>query len=211
MKIIEISKEKFDQFAKDHPLSSHYQSYYYGILMAEYYFDYNFIGYVDDVGNIKAASLVLTKNITGFHKYGYAPKGFLLDYNDEKLLKAFTKDIKKYFKRKKCFLIKINPEIPIGEIHSENNYMTTYNQNVNLIKTMEKYGYIKLKNNLYFESQFPRFNAIVNLKDFNGPYSVAKNVRNKINKGIRRGLSLELGTIDDFETFYNFIKNKQYN
>ena len=208
MKIVELTKDQFEGFAKDHPLSSHYQSYYYGTLLAEYYFDYYLVGYVDNDFNIKAAAMVLTKNITKFSKYGYAPKGFLLDYNDEPLLKAFTKAISKYFRRKHCVMIKINPEIVIGEIHRENNFQTTYNQNVNLVETMKKYNYLKLKNNLYFESQFPRFNAIINLEEFGGLQFVDKNVRNKINKANRRGLTMVNGTVDDFEKFYSFIKNK---
>ena len=209
MRIVELTKEQFDQFAKEHPLSSHYQSYYYGILLSEYYFDYHLIGYVDNNDNIKAASLILTKSITSFHKYGYAPKGFLIDYSDEQLLKAFTNDIKKYFKKRKCALIKINPDIKIGEIHEDNNYQTTYNQNIHLVEVMKKYGYLKLKNNLYFEAQFPRFNAIVNLNEFDGLNSVKKNARNKVRKAGRRGLSMVSGTTDDFDQFYNLIKNKK--
>ncbi len=209
MKIVELSKAQFEEFASNHPLRSHYQSYYYGQLLSEYYFDYNLIGYVDNNGSIKAASLILTKRITSIWQYAYAPKGFLLDYQDEILLKNFTRDIKKYLKRKKVIMAKINPDIIIGEIRKENNYQTVFNDNVKLVDRLSKFGYLKLKNNLYFEAQFPRFNMIIDLKKFNGLQDLKKNVRNKVYKSERRGLKAEIGNVDDLETFYNLIKNKK--
>lgn len=209
MKIVSLTREQFESFANNHPLRSHYQSYYYGQLLSEYYFDYDLIGYMDNNGSIKAAALILTKNITQFQKYAYSPKGFLIDYNDLTLVKNFTKDLKKYLKKRKVVMVKVNPEIIIGEIRPENNYKTVYNENQKLIEELGKFGYLKLRNNLYFESQFPRFDTVINLKDFNGLKSVQKNVRNKINKAERRGLTIETGSLNDLETFYDLIKGKR--
>lgn len=209
MKIVELTKQQFEQFANTHPYKSHYQSFYYGQLLSEYYFDYRMLGYVDNNGSIKAATLILIKNITKFYKYAYCPKGFLIDYNDLMLLKAFTNDLKKYLKRKWVIMVKINPEIIIGEIRPENNYKTVYNDNTKLIKVFEDLGYRKLRNNLYFESQFPRFDMVIDLKKFGGLESTDKNVRNKIHKSEKRGLTIEQGTSADLELFYEFVKEKR--
>ena len=209
MKIVELTKEQFESFSNTHPLRSHYQTFYYGQLMSEYYFDYNLLGYVDNKGSIKAASLIVTKKITSMHKYAYAPKGLLIDYNDANLVKAFTRDLKRYLKRKKVFMLKINPDIIIGEARKENGYKTVYNVNVEITEMLKSFGYLKLKNNLYFESQFPRFNSIIHYDKYKGLNSLAKNVRNKINKSERRGLSLQHGTVDDIEKFYEFVKEKR--
>ena len=45
-----------------------------------------------------------------FNKYGYAPKGFLIDYHDKELLQEFIKAIKKYYAKKNFVFIKIPPK-----------------------------------------------------------------------------------------------------
>ncbi len=208
MKIIELTRQQFESFADTHPLRSHYQSYYFGQLLSEYYFEYSLIGYVDNNGSIKAASLILTKRITSLWKYAYAPKGFLIDYHDEMLVKAFTRDLKRYLKRRKIIMVKLNPDIIVGEIRPENNYKTVYNNNTNIVPSLAKFGYLKLRNNLYFESQFPRFNTVIELAKFEGLAKLKKNIRNKVHKAERRGLTFEQGGVDDIEKFYEFVKEK---
>ncbi len=208
MKIVELTRQQFESFANTHPLRSHYQSYYYGQLLSEYYFDYSLLGYVDNNGSIKAASLILTKRITSIWKYAYAPKGFLIDYHDESLVKAFTRDLKRFLKKRKIIMVKLNPDVIVGEIRAENNYKTVYNSNTNIVNSLAKFGYLKLRNNLYFEAQFPRFNTIIDLQSFEGLPKLKKNIRNKVYKAERRGLTFEQGGIDDIEKFYEFVKEK---
>ena len=116
MHLKELTIAEFDAFAKTSPLGSYHQSSNYALLMAESNYDYELIGYVDELGIIKAAALILIKKITISLKFGYSPKGFLIDYFDYDLLKNFTIALKKYYNKKLAF-IKINPEIAIGEIN----------------------------------------------------------------------------------------------
>lgn len=90
MHLKELTIAEFDAFAKTSPLGSYHQSSNYALLMAESNYDYELIGYVDELGIIKAAALILIKKITISLKYGYSPKGFLIDYFDYDLLKNFT-------------------------------------------------------------------------------------------------------------------------
>ena len=48
-------------------------------------------------------TLILYKKLGMFNRYGYAPKGFLIDYFNPTLLKEFTDLLKKFLKS--CFLI----------------------------------------------------------------------------------------------------------
>lgn len=206
MHIKELTINEFTDYQKSHSLSSYHQTINYGILMAENTYDYDLIGYVDDNNTIYGASLIIIKNI-GKYFYGYAPKGFLIDYSNEYLLKRFTEDIKNYYKRKGLVFIKINPEIAIGEINTK-TYQVTYNQNKNITNILINCGYKKLKDNLYFESMLPRFNGFIKTKEFN-INNVDKNTKNKIKKAIRKGLVFEKAEKKDLDIFYNFIKHKK--
>ena len=205
MKIKDISLNDFYNFTKNHPLASHYQTMNYALLMSEQGYEHDFIGFVDDFNRIYAVSLILIKKINKHYKYGYAPKGFIIDYFDERLLSEFTKALINFYKKKKIAFIKINPEIAIREINKDN---TIDLPNIEIKDILNNLGYVKLKDNLYFESLLPRFNAVVNLKNFNLE-KANKNTRNKIKRSLTKGLKLELSNREGMDILEPFIKRKK--
>ncbi len=213
MFIKEISLDEFTDFVKRNKLGNFYQSINYAMLKAEDDFDYEFIGLLDNA-NILGASLILYKKI-GNGYFGYSPRGFLIDYTNIYLLEVFTKLIKEYYKNKNFIFIKINPEIAISKLNKKTlNF--EYNENYNIISNLTRCGYKKLKDNLNFESLLPRINAIVNLNELS-INTLSKNTRNKIRKGIRKGLTLEKVGAENINILYNFLsdirtfnKNKFY-
>jgi len=205
--IKEISIQEFEKFIDNHPLSSHYQSFNYALLMAETGYEYELIGYVDEYNNIYAASLILIKKLSKIFKYGYAPKGFIIDYFNKKILKDFTDDLIAYYKRKHVVFIKINPEIAICEIDTKTK-KKEYNCNVEIKDSLIDLGYVKLKDNLYFESMIPRYNGIVSLKNFDIK-KLDKNTRNKIKRAQNKGLNIEIADRSGIDILYNFIKRKR--
>lgn len=206
MYIKELNIAEFNAFANTCPISSHYQSSDYALLMAENNYEYDLLGFVDELGVIKAACLILIKKLDMTHKYGYSPKGFLIDYFDADLIETFTHKIKEYYNKRLVF-IKINPEIAIGEINKKSK-ITNYNQNIIIRDYLKNIGYTKLKDNLYFEALFPRFNAIINLKeyDFN---KLNKNTKNKIRKAEKKGLIFEHTGREGIDTIIEFNNSKE--
>lgn len=204
--IKELTMFEFDDFAKSHPLKSYHQTSSYGLLMNNHGYSYEFIGYYED-NILKAASLILIKKVNRSFIYGYAPKGFLIDFYDKDLVKKFSESIKEYYINKGLIFIKINPEIAIGEVQKDKDFEVLYNQNVKIVNILTENGYKQLKPNYNFESLLPRFNAIVPLKDFDID-KVSKVVRTKLKKCERQGLYLERSNKDNLELFYKFVKNK---
>ena len=207
MHLRELSIEEFTNYSNNHPLSSYYQTLNYAILKAESKFDYDLIGMVDRNDNIYAASLILFKPIGILCKYGYAPRGFLIDYENDYLVNTFTDLIKKYYYEKSVIFIKVNPNINIGTIDNA-SFITNYNEKSNIKYLLENAGYRRLKDNLYFEAQLPRFNAIIDLKKYNFN-NLDKNTKNKIKKGIRKGLTFKKCSKEALDDFYKLIKNKK--
>ena len=205
MRLKEISMHEFDNYAINHPLGSYHQSSMYALVMAENGYDYDCIAYFNDDDKIVAATLILHKKIGLLNKYGYSPKGFLIDYNNKDLLKRFTKDLKMHYQKKGFVFIKINPEIAIGELKDNS---IKYNKNQNILENLEKLGYKPLKRNIYFESLIPKFNAILPLTNYSLS-KISKHTRNKIKKSSKKGLQIEFGNRDSIDILYNFVKNKK--
>lgn len=204
--IKELTFNEFNEFAHNHSLASHYQTINYAMLMTEYDYDYDLIGYYEE-GILKAASLIIFKNITNFKKYGYAPKGFLIDYLNPHLLERFTKELKNYYSKKNIVFIKINPELVINEIDIKTKELKE-NKNTIAKSYLDELGYFKLRDNIYFESRLPRYNAFLSLKNYD-INKINKNTRNKINRAKAKGLKYEISDRHGIDILYEFIKNKR--
>ena len=207
MSIRELTIDEFNAFVRNSPLGTHYQTFNYALLMGENGYEYELIGMYNEYNQLKAASLILFKNLKMNYKYGYAPKGFILDYFNQEVVNEFATLLKGYYKKKKVIFIKINPEVAISEIDKENG-LKTYNWNYDILQIMEDAGFKKLKDNLYFESILPRFSAVVSLKNYSMD-NVSKNTRNKIRRAHHKGLHIELAEKSGIDILQKFIKNKR--
>lgn len=203
MYIKELSLEEFNRFVQNNIIGNFYQSVNYAMLKAEEVYEYEYIGLVDNT-DIIGAALILYKRIGTTH-YGYSPRGFLIDYSNPYLLETFTNLVKDYYKKKNFAFIKINPEIAIGKLN-KHTLNFEYNENYNVINNLTRCGYKKLKSNMNFEALLPRINAIVNLEEMDID-KFAKNTRNKIKKGIRKGLVLEKADQSKIGILARFLKD----
>ena len=209
MYIKELTSEEFNSFTDNFTAQSIYQTSEYGFIMNNEEYESMFIGMIDEDEKIVAASLILIEKINMF-KYAYAPKGFLIDYNDQYLLNEFTTLIKAYFSKKKIMAIKINPII----IKSSYDYKTntiTVNPNFEMqFNNLKQLGYFHLGFNNLFESFKPRFNALIDLSKptdvlFN---DLDKGLKNKIKNADLDGVRIIKITDDNIDYLYEHVKNK---
>ncbi len=206
MTIKEIKKEEFNEYASNHILKNFYQTSYYGNLMDNAKYSAMYIGAYED-NELVSASLILHKFISPAVKYGYAPRGFLIDYGNLELLKDFTVKLKSFLLIKGFAFVKINPEIIYAKVDYEGSKKIINTHNKELVEFMINMGYEKLKDNLYFESMLPKFNPIINLKSFSKE-SVNEICKEKINSTDVSSLKLKKCTINELPLFYNFIDEK---
>lgn len=206
MIIRELTIDEFESYAKTSPLRSFMQSVEYARFMGENGYNYEYIGLIDD-GAIVAASLIGIRKFSHSTYYGYAPKGFLVNYYDSEILSIFISKLKDYYAKKGVVFIKINPEIIVAEYNNK-TFDYTPNANLKLKFDLQKFGFKKLKDNLYFEAITPRFNAYINLKK-NDPKLYSKTNRNKLRNSQRKGLYLEVGTEEDLAAFYSMLDTSE--
>ena len=209
MYIKQLTNEEFIQFKNTFYYNSFYQTPEYGFIMNSEQYDSLLLGLMDNDNNILAASLILIEKVKGF-KYAYAPRGFLIDYNDLILLDLFTTKIKKYLEKMNVVAVKISPRIikttydPVYNITTDNQY---YEKIFNNLKSL---GYKHLGYNDYFEASKPRFEAVI---DLNVPsYMLFRNIkkeyRTKIRSAEKKGVKIHRGNINDLEELYKYTKSK---
>ena len=206
MIISEINENIFNDFATKHTLKNFFQTREYGNFMKFSDFSVMYIGAYDN-GSLVAASLVLYKTLSAGIKYGYAPRGFLIDYYNTDLLTRFTREVKAYFSKRKFAFIKINPEITFATLDYEKKLKNVNKTNRELIDTLKSLGYVKLKDHLYFESLLPKYTPVIYLPNYNFDL-LNKNMIDTLRNHELSGITLTIGTENDLETFYSFVKDK---
>ena len=202
MKIKQLTNEEFTLFANKYNIKSIYQTEEYAFIMNKQNFESIFLGLVDNEV-IVAASMFLIEKLKGF-KYAYAPRGFLIDYNNETLLKEFTNGVKSFLGKLNVIAVKINPGI-IKNIYNSDKKVIYSNPNFDKIfYTLKKLGYYHLGFNNGFEALKPRFEAIINL---NKPYydifkNIKKEYRTKIRSAANNGIIIYKGNQDALKYLY---------
>ncbi len=206
MFIEEISGEAFKKFAETHMLKNYYQTYEYGELMSHSDYKVMYIGaFVNK--EIVAGSLILYKEIAAKVKYGYAPRGFLIDYYDKPLLIEFTNKVKDFFMLRGYAFIKINPEVTYSILNYEDKTKTINTNSKELLEFLKKAGYNKLKDNLYFESVLPKYTPIIYLPTYS-MNSINNKIKEEVELATIKGIHLVSGSINDISKFYKFVEDK---
>lgn len=209
MKIVELTNDEFNEFKNRYPLYSIYQTTEYAFLMNTENFDSILLGLKDDNNQILAATLLLIERDTKY-KYAYAPRGFLIDYQDSNLLKIFTNHIKKYLGKLGIMAVKLNPMIVKASYDMKQNIMTKNNYYDIIFNNLKTLGYHHLGYNAYFEALKPRYVAIIDLAK---PYymifnSFNKEFRTKIRTASKKGVQVYKGSIENLDYLYLQTKNK---
>ena len=209
MELRELTKKEFDDYARRHPLGSFQQTSSWGRFMeGDKFHAYYVGGFIKE--KIVGASLLLSyekkKNKVRFF---YAPRGFLIDYKNEELLKEFTSKVKEFIIEKHGVSLKIDPYILLRDRDSDGNIIEggIYNDyiNVNLVNA----GFVKGEDKIQ-----PKWLSRINLKNktikdvFN---NFSPKARQTVRRNERLGFKvkeLEFKDIDKLMNIINIEGNK---
>jgi len=212
MQIKEISNDDFTSFTKLKSYRGYYQSEYYGSLMSKSGYNAYYIGLFNDDNNLVVAALLLCSSIFSNFHCAYAPGGFVIDYNDEELVKIFIQKLKKFLYDRGFIYLKTDPTV-IYQYHNENGSPNEEKRNnyaiIELFKTlgMSHNGF-----NLNFENLKPRWVMIKKIdgSPINMFNELDKDTKSKVNKAIKFGIKFIKGRKEDVPLFFEFVK-KKYN
>lgn len=165
MQLVELSEKEFKEFADNHPQISFHQTVEWGKLKEENGWKSHLLGLKDQNKKIVAGCLLLSKMTPIKRAMFYSPRGFLIDYNNEKLLKEFTEKIKNYAKTKKGIFIKIDPYVSYQERDRLGNIVEKGENNKKAHENLLKLGYRHFGFNLMQDTLQPRWIFTTTTKD----------------------------------------------
>ena len=208
MELRVLEKDEYEKFVKTNPYKSHFlQSYDWGCLAKEergltpYYLG------LDDNGTIVGATLLLKKSLPLGLCYLYAPRGYVLNFSDVKILDKFTEEVVKFAKRKKAIYVKIDPDIIWKKEDYKCEVVEVESKDKKIYKELLRLGYKHLGFTKNFETAQPRYTFRIDLTqdmdDIESHFS--KTTKQRIAKSIKLKTKVEIGDEKDLETFYHLM------
>lgn len=208
MQIVLLDEVRFDSFAISHPNHNFYQTSNYGKFMTKHGYNSYYLGLVDDSGNIKAATLMIVKNEkNNKRKMGYAPRGFLIDWNDDNLVNEFTSKLKEFLSKRSFTYLKVDPLVIYKEHNMDGSEKIDGKNNSSFIQKLQSLGYIHMGYNNGMETNKPRWNALTVLDNniislYN---SISKEARKKISESAKMGNKVYKGNANDINLLFSVI------
>jgi len=204
MKFIDnIDKDEYEEFVSHHKTKSHFmQSYYFGEVMKYKNYTPHYVG-MKDGNKLVATALMLKKALPGGFCYYYSPRGYVMDFNNFKLLEEFTDNIKVYAKKNNALYVKIDPDIKRHTLDIDGNIVDG-EKNYKLMDELKKLGYKHQGFGTDFIYEEPRFTFRLNLDDeWDNIYSrMHATTRKILNRKNQYDLDTYIGTEKDIPDFY---------
>lgn len=144
MEFIELSEKEYRKYWENHPLKSFLSSPEIGKLRKKNGWNVAYLG-LKEKDNLVAATLLVSKKRHFNRLEFYAPRGFLLDFNDEKILSIFTKKLKDYIKKKKGYILRIDPYVLYQQRDLDGEVVEKGWNNKKSVQNLEKLGYKKVQ------------------------------------------------------------------
>ena len=210
MKIVKLSAEQFDKYALQHRYRNYYQTSQYAKVMAKFGYRAQFLGIANDNNSLIGATLIIYKEVFMGNKIAYAPRGILFDYEDPELTKELAKTIKRVLSKEKIMFLRIDPYVPLTIRDNEGNTMNFNNKGNDIINNLVNAGFKYKGETLYFETEKPRWEALVLLqKDIREIFNkIDKRTRNKLRRAANGGVEIIKDENKNIKLLYKFVAKK---
>ncbi len=211
MKIVKLSSAQFDKFASSHRYRNYYQTSMYANVMNKFGYHTQFLGVVNDENKLIGATLLLYKDVFMNNKIAYAPRGILFNYENKENIIELVEKLKKVLGKQGFMYLRIDPYIPLTIRDSEGNIMNFNNKGNEIIDNLKKAGFEYKGNNLFFETEKPRWEALVLLQnDLRELFAkLDKRTRNKIRKAANSGVQVVRDDTKSVTKLHEFIGKKE--
>lgn len=194
-----LNEKEFTKAALDLPCSNFHQTVRWGKLKEKNGWISHLVG-VKEKKKIVAAALLLEKKVLKKFSIFYVPRGYLIDFNNEELLKFFTEKLKVFAKERKGIFIKIDPYLIHKERDINGKVIENGIDNSKVVEHLKSLGYLHTGFNLKHENMQPRWAFAINLEN-KDEKEVLDSMESKTRQLIRKNErnNIEIREIDEEE------------
>ncbi len=211
MRLVKLNSSQFDKFAESHKYRNYFQSSMYANVMKKFGYQTDYLGIANEYNKLIGATLIIYKEVFGKYKMAYAPRGILFNYENKELITELTNKLRTVLGKQGFMFLRIDPYIPLSIRDNEGTIININNKSSEIIKNLTNAGFIYKGKNLYFETEKPRWEALVLLqKNINEIFSkLDKRTRNKIRRAINSGIFVKKDETKSVNKLYQFAGKKE--
>lgn len=210
MNFRELKIDEFEKFAYSSELFTFHQTKEWANLKKKNGWDSLYVGLEED-NKIVAAALILVKMTPIKKKIFYSPRGFLIDYKNEELVKKFTREIKKYAKENGAMFIKIDPYLLHLDRDVNGDLVEEGIDNSSCVDYLKELGYKHYGYNIDTEKELqPRWMHVLDFKSFSEEEvfaSFSSDTKRYINRCSKFGLVVEEIGVDKIDDFRKIMEH----
>lgn len=209
MELVKLTEEEFNSFASNHEQATFLQTINWGKLKEANGWKWELLGFKDK-DKVIAGMMLLSKTTPIKKKMFYAPRGFILDYNNTALLEEFTLKTKKYVKDNGGIFIKIDPYVESVERDIDGNIVEGGYNNKEIIKELKKLGFKEQFAKPGQVSLQPKWLYKIDVKDKTLDEvmkEMSSKTRQMIRKNEKNGVVVREGKYEDLEEFQKIMEH----
>jgi len=203
-----ITKEEYINFWKNNSNQHFLNSYYWGEVNKEnrnlipYY-----VGLRDNNNDILCESLLLLKKTPFNMSYIYAPRGFLIDWNNKELVKEFTNALKNFMEKNNSIYLRVDPAIIYQDIDENANPINDGYNNYELFNYIKSLGYRHTGFFKLYDGNQPRYTFRTYNKNYNSFEEIEKTISKTFMRSIKRSYNYDLKIELDngIDSFYDLV------
>lgn len=210
MKFIKnLSEKEYQEFWENTPNNHFMQSYEWGQACKKNRDQIPcYVGLKNDKDEIVAAALLLKKKTPLNMCYFYAPRGFTMNFEDNKVLTEFTNGLKNYLKEENAIYLKLDPPLMYQEVNTEGEKVEDGKNNYVIFNNFLNLGYKHKGFNKLYEGNQPRYTFRTYYNKYNSFDEVEKTFSKSFSKPLKRSYNydIEIYQSDEVKTFHELIK-----
>ena len=178
MKFIkDLSEKEYQAFWEKTPNNHFMQSYEWGQACKKNRDQIPcYVGLKNDKDELVAAALLLKKKTPLNMCYFYAPRGFTMNFEDNKVLTEFTNGLKNYLKEENAIYLKLDPPLMYQEVNTEGEKVEDGKNNYVIFNNFLNLGYKHKGFNKLYEGNQPRYTFRTYYNKYNSFDEVLKEI-----------------------------------
>ena len=210
MKIVKLTAAQFDNFASSHRYRNYYQTSMYANVMSKFGYHSQFLGIINEYNKLMGATLIIYKTIWKKNKIAYAPRGLLFNYEDPNLLAELVHVLKDVLGKQNFMLLRIDPCVPLTIRDAPGNILNFNENGSTVVDNLKSVGFKYKGKTLNFETEKPRWEAIVMLQRSSEEIfaKLDKRLRNKIRKAANNGVAVVRDESKSINKLFQFVGKK---
>lgn len=210
MKFIkDLSEKEYQAFWEKTPNNHFMQSYEWGQACKKNRDQIPcYVGLKNDKDELVATALLLKKKTPLNMCYFYAPRGFTMNFEDNKVLTEFTNSLKNYLKEENAIYLKLDPPLMYQEVNTEGEKVENGKNNYVIFNNFLNLGYKHKGFNKLYEGNQPRYTFRTYYNKYNSFDEVEKTFSKSFSKPLKRSYNydIEIYQSDEVKTFHELIK-----